>query len=139
MENSTPTQQLTYPLDFTSTSVLNMVIGDYLKQTYDSFMRYPYASTITLKIQNGGTHETTTVNATGNCTISTDGPGYPGQHLYVVIINDGTSGKTITFGTNMSSNGTLSGTTSKTAAIQFVSNGEGWYEVSRQTGMTILT
>jgi hypothetical protein len=92
-----------------------------------------YASTITLDVTKGNVHKTTTVNATGNATINASAGGVAGesQQMTIVITNDATSGKTITFGTNFSSAGTLVGTTSKTATITFVSDGVTWYETGR--------
>jgi len=90
-----------------------------------------YAGTISLNVELGNLHKTTTVNATGNATINASGVGTAGQHIWVLIINDATSGKVITFGTNFKPNGTLTGTVSKAAMVEFVSDGINWYEVAR--------
>jgi hypothetical protein len=97
-----------------------------------------YASTITLDVTKGNVHKTTTVNATGNATINASAGGVAGEwsSIDIVITNDATSGKVITFGTNFSSTGTLTGTTSKTAVVTFVSDGVTWYERARTTGLT---
>jgi hypothetical protein len=55
--------------------------------------------------------------------------------MTVVIINDATSGKTITFGTNFKPTATLVGTASKTATVSWLSDGTNWYEVGRSTGL----
>ncbi len=90
-----------------------------------------YASTISLDVTKANLHKTTTVNATGNATINASAAGTAGQHIWVQIINDATSGKTITFGTNFKPSATVVGTTSKTAMVHFVSDGINWYEVAR--------
>lgn len=90
-----------------------------------------YASTIALDPLLPNLHKTTTINTTGNATINATGAGIAGEHIWVSIINDSTSGKTITFGTNFKSSGTITGTASKTATIHFISDGINFYEVSR--------
>jgi hypothetical protein len=90
-----------------------------------------YSGTITLDVQKGNVHKTTTVNATGNATINASTAGQAGQHMWVLIANDATSGKTITFGTNFLTTGTIVGTVSKSATIHFISDGTAFYEVSR--------
>jgi hypothetical protein len=90
-----------------------------------------YGSTISLDVTAAGLHKTTTVNATGNTTINASSGGTAGQHISIIIVNDATSGKTITFGTNFRSAGTVAGTVSKAATVQFVSDGTSWFEVSR--------
>jgi hypothetical protein len=52
----------------------------------------------------------------------------------VLIINDATAARTITFGTNFKANGTLTGTVSNAAMVQFVSDGSNLY-VARTTGL----
>jgi hypothetical protein len=95
-----------------------------------------YASTISLNTQKGNVHTTTTVNATGNATINASDGGKAGQWIALIITNDATSGKVITFGTNFKSSGTLTGTTSKTATIYFLSDGTNWWELTRQMGLS---
>lgn len=75
-----------------------------------------------------------TVHATGNCTI-TALAGKVGLS-WIIINNDATGAKTITFGTGFSPSGTLVGTVSKTAVVGFLSDGQKLYEVSRITGLT---
>ena len=76
----------------------------------------------------------TTVNATGSVTFNASGTGTAGQHMYLVITNDATIGKVITFGANFKSSGTLTGTQSKSSTIHFLSDGSNWYEISRTVG-----
>ena len=94
-----------------------------------------YASPTTVTVTNGNVFTVTTVDATGSVTFNASGAGTAGQHLYFIITNDGTSGKTITFGTNFKPSGTLVGTTSKTATIEFISDGSSLWEVCRTTGL----
>jgi len=90
-----------------------------------------YAGTISLSVTAQQLHKTTTVNATGNATINASAAGSAGQRITVLIVNDATTGKVITFGTNFKPNGTLTGTVSKGAIVEFVSDGTNWWETSR--------
>lgn len=94
-----------------------------------------YAATISLDVTLGNLHKTTTVNATGNATINASAAGIAGQHMWILITNDATSGKVITFGTNFLTTGTITGTASKSAVIHFISDGVSWFEVSRTLGL----
>jgi len=94
-----------------------------------------YASTIALDTQKADLHTTTTTNAIGNATINASSGGTAGQKLFIIITNDATANRTITFGTNFKPSGTLVGTTSKSALVQFISDGTSFYEVSRTTGL----
>lgn len=105
-----------------------IVRGGYLSGDMDTMT---YAATITLTVTAGNLHKTTTVHATGNATINASGVGVAGQHIWVLIVNDATGGKVITFGTNFKPNGTLTGTISKGAIVEFVSDGASWWEVAR--------
>ena len=108
------------------------VLGGYLSGNMDTMT---YAGTITLDVTLGNLHKTTTVDATGNATINASGVGVAGQHMWILIVNDATSGKVITFGTNFKSTGTLTGTTSKQATIHFISDGVSWSEVARSLAL----
>lgn len=92
-----------------------------------------YASIITLNTSKGRLHTITTVNAIGATSIVASSGGVAGQYLDILITNDSTSGKNITFGTNFSPT-SLVGITSKVAEISFVSNGIKFYEKSRVLG-----
>lgn len=92
-----------------------------------------YASAIEYRPSVSNILELTTVHATGDCTITAK-TGKIGT-FYIIIHNDATSGKVITFGTGFVSAGTLTGTASKTAIVEFLSNGTSLYEVSRKTGL----
>jgi hypothetical protein len=92
-----------------------------------------YAKTVMLETTAGDLHETTTSNAVGNATIDAATPGLPGQHMWVIILNDQLSAKTVSFGKNFKSAGLLTGSPGKTATLQFISDGIVWYEVARST------
>jgi hypothetical protein len=94
-----------------------------------------YASTVTLETTAGDMHKTTTNNAVGNATIKAATPGLPGQHMWVIIVNDQISGKTVSFGDNLKSAGPLTGSPGKSATLQFISDGSVWYEVARTTNL----
>ncbi len=94
-----------------------------------------YANAVTLETTAGDFHKTTTSNAVGNATINAATGGLPGQHMWIIIANDLVNSKTITFGANFRSSGTLVGTAGKSATIQFISDGTVWYEVARTTNI----
>lgn len=101
-------------------------------QPYGGYTTLTYASPTVVTTKTGDVFKTTTVNATGSVTFNADAIGERGQHMEIIILNDATSGKTITFGTNFKPSATIVGTTSKVATIRFTSDGtNGWYEVSR--------
>jgi hypothetical protein len=91
----------------------------------------PYARTVSLETTAGDVHKTTTSNAVGNATINAATAGLPGQHMWVIVVNDQISGKTVSFGTNFKSAGPLMGSPGKSATLQFISDGSAWYEVAR--------
>jgi hypothetical protein len=94
-----------------------------------------YASVVTLETTAGDVHKTTTNNAIGNTTINAATGGIAGQHMWVIIVNDQLSGKTVSFGSNFKSAGALSGSPGKSATLQFISDGSVWYEVARTTNL----
>lgn len=94
-----------------------------------------YAATLEADSEAGNIFKTTTINATGNSTINAASAAAP-NWLAVVVVNDATSGKTITFGTGFKSSGVLVGTASKTAIVFFISDGSSFLEVARTTGLT---
>ncbi len=93
-----------------------------------------YAAPISLDPSAGTNFKTTTVNATGSVTINALSAGQTGQILTLLIENDATSGKVITFGTNFRSVGTLTGIVSKGSTIAFMSDGTNWIELHRIVG-----
>jgi len=101
-----------------------------------TWLTIAYAATISLDVSKTLLQKTTTVNATGNATINASAAGQAGQELKILITNDATSGKVITFGTNFKSSGTLTGTASKSALISFISDGANWYEQFRTLAIT---
>jgi hypothetical protein len=94
-----------------------------------------YASVVNLETTAGDVHKMITNNTTGNATIQAATGGLAGQHMWVIIANDQLSAKTITFGANLRSAGTLTGTPGKAATLQFISDGTAWYEVARSTNL----
>jgi hypothetical protein len=95
----------------------------------------PYASTVTLETTAGDMHKTTTNNAIGNATIRAATGGLPGQHMWVIIVNDQLGAKTITFGEHLKSAGPLTGLPGKSTTLEFISDGDVWYEVARTTNL----
>ena len=95
----------------------------------------PYRSVVTLETTAGDMHKTTTSNAIGNATIKAATGGLPGQHMWVIIVNDQLSAKTITFGDHLKSAGPLTGAPGKSATLEFISDGDVWYEVTRTTNL----
>jgi hypothetical protein len=94
-----------------------------------------YASAVQLETTAGDVHKTTTSNAVGNATINAATAGLPGQHMWIIILNDQISAKTVSFGNNFKSAGPLMGTPGKSATLQFISDGTTWYEVARTTNL----
>jgi hypothetical protein len=91
----------------------------------------PYSTSISLDVTAGDLHKTITANSAGNATMNATTGGLPGQHMWIIVANDGISGKTISFGANFKSSGALIGTPGRSATIQFISDGSAWYEVAR--------
>ena len=94
-----------------------------------------YAPTVTLETTAGDVHKTTTSNAVGNATINATTAGLPGQHMWVIVVNDQLSGKTVSFGNNFKSAGPVMGSPGKSATLQFISDGTTWYEVARTANL----
>jgi hypothetical protein len=95
----------------------------------------PYQAAMTLDVTAGDVHKIRTALNGGNATLSAATAGLPGQHMWIIIANDNTSAKTITFGANLLSAAPLAGGAGKSATIHFVSDGTAWYEVSRTVGL----
>ncbi len=95
----------------------------------------PYARAMLLETTAGDVHKTTTSNAVGNATINAATPGLAGQHMWIIIVNDQISAKTVSFGNNLKSAGPLLGSPGKSATLQFISDGTAWYEVARTTNL----
>lgn len=91
-----------------------------------------YASPTSVDVTLSNVYTVTTVNATGSVTFNATAGGTAGAHYTFIITNDATSAKTITFGTNFSSMGTLTPAgASKVVTIEFISNGTTLYELCR--------
>jgi len=95
----------------------------------------PYQAAMTLDVTAGDLHKIRTVPSAGNATLGASTGGLPGQHMWIIITNDVTSAKTVTFGANILSAGPLNGSLGKSATLHFVSDGTAWYEVSRTVGL----
>ena len=94
-----------------------------------------YQTTMTLDVTAGDLHKIRTTPNGGNATLDASTGGLPGQHMWIIISNDMTGAKTITFGANMLSAGPLNGSLGKSATLHFISDGTTWYEVSRTVGL----
>lgn len=94
-----------------------------------------YARAMSLETTAGDVHKTTTSNAVGNATINAATAGLPGQHMWVIIVNDQISAKTVSFGNNIKSAGPIIGSPGKSATLQFISDGTAWYEVARTANL----
>jgi len=103
----------------------------FARRVIGSMDSMPYSPSITLDVTAGDLHKTITANSTGNATINATTAGLPGQHMWIIVVNDAISGKTITFGANFKSSGALIGTPGRSATIQFISDRSAWYEVGR--------
>lgn len=80
-------------------------------------------------------HEATNVyskwTAGENETVNASGTQRAGQRMDLLILNDGTAPRTITFGTGFKPSATIVGTNNKLATICFTSDGTNWWETSR--------
>lgn len=95
-----------------------------------------YASPTSVDVTLASVYTVTTVNATGSVTFNATAGGTAGQQMTILITNDATSAKTITFGTNFLSTGTLTASAaSRHTSITFCSNGTSWFE----TGRAVMT
>lgn len=75
-----------------------------------------------------------TLTATADRTINASGGGIGGQRISVAVQSDAAASRTITFGTNFKSTGTVStpATASKYVVVGFTSDGSNWLEEYRQ-------
>lgn len=94
-----------------------------------------YGTVVSIDVTTGNVHDITTTTV-GNATFNATTGGIAGEILIILIHNDNTAGRTITFGSNFHSSGTLAGTAAKTATITFTSNGTAWYETARVLGIS---
>jgi len=95
----------------------------------------PYQASMTLDTTAGDLHKIRTTPNAGNATLNAATAGLPGQHMWIIITNDNSSAKTVTFGANLLNSGPLAGALAKSATIHFVSDGTAWYEVARTVGL----
>ncbi len=95
-----------------------------------------YASPTSVDVTLASCYTVTTVNATGSVTFNATAGGTAGQEMTIIITNDATSAKTITFGTNFNTTGTLTASAvSRRTTITFKSDGTTFHE----TGRAVLT
>lgn len=106
----------------------NSIIG---RRIAGTVVALTYGATIAADMDDGNVF---TIATTGNCTINASN-GAAGQRATFIITDDATGGRVVTFGTNFKSSGTLTGTASKIATVDFVYDGTNWCEVSRTTGL----
>jgi hypothetical protein len=90
-----------------------------------------YATPLSLDPTLGQVFTTTTTSGVGNATINATSPGTAGTDISIVITNDASGARTITFGTNFRPASTLVGTVSKAAVVNFISDGTAWFESGR--------
>lgn len=130
--------QITFQTGATPTTALTLTssaTGQWGAAQADHFTNLTYASTISVNPALGNVFETTTVNATGSATTNFLNAGTAGQTVTLIIVNDATSGKTMTWGTNLRpASATLVGVASKASTIVFESDGTNFFELSRETG-----
>jgi hypothetical protein len=99
------------------------VLGDYEEQLFNATINMsPTASDIF--------H----IAVTGDCTINMV-TTVPGLTILLVLDNDATP-RTVTFGTNMSTSGAITGQANKIASILLYSNGSIWRESSRKENLS---
>lgn len=75
------------------------------------------------------------ITLTGNITIANPTYAHPGQELTLVLTQDATGGRTVTFGTAFKTNWTPVTTASKVNTIAFVYNGANWIQTAATTGL----
>lgn len=90
-----------------------------------------YAATTAIGLPASNVISVTTTNAVGNSTFTITA-AKAGTPLYLIIINDATANRTITFGAGFKvTTATLVGTASKQWIVHFISDGTTFDEVSR--------
>lgn len=99
-------------------------------------MQFPSFSTPYVPDPTQG--ESVEMTLTGNVTINVPTAScFAGQRLLLLLVQDGTGGRTITFGAGfkVASGWTPSTTASKVNSIEFVFDGTNWIQVAGQVGM----
>lgn len=91
-------------------------------------------STVTITINTDIPHTLAAWTASQIETVNISGTPMDGQLLTCIITNDATLGRVITFGTGLSSPGTLLGVISKRSVVDFIAYGGMFYERSRTVG-----
>jgi hypothetical protein len=93
------------------------------------------SGTITLTIDTGVRHLQAAWTAGQAETVNISGTPLDGQELTLLITNDATLGRLITFNTGFSANGTGLGIISKRSLFRFYAIGGTFYEASRVLGV----
>ncbi|MGE5612707.1 MAG: right-handed parallel beta-helix repeat-containing protein [Bacillota bacterium] len=92
-----------------------------------------YAATLTPNPYNGEIFATT---LTGNVTIANPVYKHEGQRLTLELTQDGTGGRTVTFGSRFRTSGAITTTANTLTTIHFEFDGMNWQQVSMTTGLT---
>lgn len=94
---------------------------------YPPHVTLTYASVMSLDVTTGVVFKFTT-SSVGNATVNATSGGVSGQVIKVIIVNDASAIRTITWGTNFRTPGTTSPTaTSRVAVCTFISDGTSWF------------
>jgi len=99
-------------------SIYNVFTGE-----YSSAVEYNPSFSNILKLTTSG----------GNCTLTTKS-GRVGP-VWIIITNDASAPRTITFSTGFQAAGNLVGVVNKTAVLEFISDGSVLWEVSRKENL----
>jgi hypothetical protein len=94
-----------------------------------------YQPAMLLDVTAGDVHKIRTAPNVGSATLNAGTAGLAGQHMWIIVSNDNTAPKTITFGANFLTTGALTGAVGRSATIHFISDGTAWYEVARTVGL----
>ncbi len=132
--NATPTQSTGATTDMYYFKKIDSVVFGWYKQGA-SVSSATSATTGTMSVTMGIV-KVYTITPTGDCTFNAIG-GTAGASCSFVITTSGASSRTLTFGTNFKSTGTLATgvTTAKVFTVSFVYDGTNWNEISRTTAM----
>jgi hypothetical protein len=79
--------------------------------------------------------ETVRITLTGNITINNPGQSYAGMILRFILTQDGTGGRTTSFGTSFKLNWTPTTTANLTNTITFMHDGNNWYQIGSSIGI----
>ena len=108
-----------------NTIVINNLLGN---------QNVTYAASITPAVYDGGTMF---ITLTGNVTIANtvNGRYHPGAVMRLVLTQDATGGRTISFGSQYKTNWTPDTTAGKVNVIEFIHNGTNWVQIAATVGI----